>query len=262
MAREHLLCFASGTDTRGNLRSFRVYKLRGQTFAIHNDRGHKHISHASRRVTERDIKAEISVVYDVANIIVEGDIHEAVLASTWPASCNKCQNCGCGPTRRAYGRQGYCGLCHNMVQATTALRAWDRAKPATFHGVPKSAQSDSIANYFSEADFEIWRADHIRQAEKRLACLRSREQKRQSEITVEEADLEKKFAHLLRAARLKAKLSSKAIGLIGIFDKEQRHALYMLLDEIEEQIPWRGFSSQGAYDLIHERKLLAMNGGR
>jgi|GEM_PF-1455564 len=262
MAREQLLCSASGTDTHGNVRSFTVYKLSGQTFAIHNDRGHKHISHASRRVTERDIKAEISVVYAVANISLEGNIQEAALASTWAASCKKCQNCGCGPTRRAYGRQGYCGLCHNMVGAITALKAWDRAKPATFHRVPKSAQSGSIANYFSDAEFEIWRADHIRQAEKRLAWLRSREQKRQGKIAIDGGDLEQKFTRLLHAVRGKANLSSKARGLVGIFGKEQRHALYMLLDEIEEQIPWRGFSSQNAYDLIHEHKLLAANGGR
>jgi hypothetical protein len=262
MAREHLLCSASGIDTRGNVRSFTVYKLSGQTFAIYNDRGHKHISHPSRRVTERDIKSEICVVYDVSDINLEGNIQEALLASTWPASCKKCQNCGCGPTRRAYGRQGYCGLCHNMVGAITAFKAWDRAKPATFHGVPKSAQSDSIANYFSDAEFEIWRADHIRQAEKRLTWLRSREQKRQGEIAIDGADLEQKFTRLLHAVRGKASLSLKARGLIEIFGKEQRHALYMLLDEIEEQIPWRGFSSQNAYDLIHEHKLLAAGGGR
>ena len=90
MAREHLLCSASGTDMRANVRSFTIYKLSGQTFAIHNDRGHKHISHASRRVTDRDIKSEICVVYDVTNINLEGNIQEALLASTWPASCKKC----------------------------------------------------------------------------------------------------------------------------------------------------------------------------
>ncbi|MGD0026120.1 MAG: hypothetical protein ABSC37_16130 [Xanthobacteraceae bacterium] len=252
MAREHLLCLASGTDTRGNLRSFTVYKVRGLTFVIHNDRGHKHVSHPSRRVTERDIKAEIGVVYHVANIRLEGNFQEAVLASTWPASCNQCLSCGCGPTRRAYGRQSYCGLCYSMVEAIAALTAWDRAKSASFHHVPKSAQSDSVTSYFSEQEFEIWRADHIRQAKRRLEWLRSREQKRRGEIAVDGADLEQKFATLLHAVRRKAKLSSKAKCLIGIFDEEQRHALYTLLDEIEEQIPWRGFSSQVAYDLIHK----------
>jgi hypothetical protein len=74
--------------------------------------------------------------------------------------------------------------------------------------------------------------------------------------------LSKKITRLLHAVRGKANLSLKARSLIGIFGKEQRHALYMLLDEIEEQIPWRGFSSQNAYDLIHEHKLLAAGGCR
>jgi hypothetical protein len=89
MTHKHLLCFASGTDTCGNLRSFSIYKLRGETFQIHNDRGHIHSSHASRRVTQRDIKAEIRVVYEVTGIRLEGNVKEGVLASTWPASCNR-----------------------------------------------------------------------------------------------------------------------------------------------------------------------------
>jgi hypothetical protein len=104
MARKQLPCFASGKDARGNLRTFSIYKLRGQAFVIHNDRGHTHVSHASRRVLDRDIKAEIGVVYDVTDIHLEGEVQEGVFASTWPASCNRCRNRGCGPTRRAYGR--------------------------------------------------------------------------------------------------------------------------------------------------------------
>jgi hypothetical protein len=69
-------------------------------------------------------------------------------------------------------------------------------------------------------------------------------------------DLEQKFSRLLHAVRLKAKLSSEAHFLIETFNEEQRRALYTLLDEIEEQIPWRGFISQAAYNLIHNHKLL------
>jgi hypothetical protein len=256
MARKHLLCLASGTDTRGNLRKFSVYKLRGETFEIHNDRGHKHISHPSRRVAERDIKREIGVVYDVSDIRLEGNVEERVLASTWPASCDRCRNCKCGPTRRAYGSHGYCRLCYRMIKAIAALKAWDRAKPETFDRVPKSAQSDSVRSDFSEEEFEMWRADHIRQAEARSECLRFREEKRRGEVAVDGIDLEQKFSRLLHAVRLKAKLSSMAHFLIETFNEEQRRALYMLLDEIEEQIPWRGFSSQAAYNLIHNHKLL------
>jgi hypothetical protein len=146
-----------------------------------------------------------------------------------------------------------------MIEAILALKAWDRAKPRTFDRIPKSARSDSVRSYFSEEEFEIWRADHIRQAEARLEWLRSREEKRRGEVAVDGADLEQKFTRLLHAARRKAKLSSKAKCLIKIFNEEQRCALYTLLDEIEEQIPWRGFSSQSAYDLIHRHKLSSAN---
>src|SRR5260370_41387106 len=124
MARKQLLCLASGTGTRGNLRAFSVYKLRGETFEIHNDRGHEHISHSSRRVVDRDIKDEIGVVYDVSDIRLEGNVQEGLLASTWPASCDRCRNCKSAPTRRAYGGRGYCVLSYSLMDATARLKAW------------------------------------------------------------------------------------------------------------------------------------------
>jgi hypothetical protein len=256
MAHEHLLCIASGIDGRGNLRSFKIYKLRGEAFTIHNDRGHKHTSYPSRRVNESDIKAEIHTAYHVGNIALEGDIEEAKFAATWPKSCNKCKNCGCSPIRRAYGRKGYCGLCHSMVEGIAALTAWDRAKPATSRWVPKSAHSEGLTSaYYSDAEFDIWRASHVRQAEERLAWLRAREQRSRGEVAVDITDIEEKLTRLIRAIRRKAKLSKKVKGLIGLFDAERRHTLHILLDEIEDHILWRGFNSQDAYDLIHRYKV-------
>jgi hypothetical protein len=230
---------------------------------IHKDRGHKHTSHASRRVNESDIKAKIHAAYHVGNIILEGDIEEAKFAATWPKSCDKCKNCGCLPTRRAYGRKGYCGLCHRMVEAIAALTAWDRAKPATSCRVPKSAHPESITStYYSDAEFDIWRASHLRQAEERLARLRAREQRSRGEVAVDSTDIEERLTRLLRAIRRKAKLSPQAKGLIELFDAERRHTLHILLDEIEDHIPWRGFNSQDAYDLIHRYKLANASSGQ
>jgi hypothetical protein len=230
-----------------------IYKLRGESFAIQNDRGHKHISHGSRRVSEQDIKSEIAVVYDVGNIQIEGNVEEQARASTWPAQYTRCRNCGCDPTRRAYGGRGYCGPCYRMIQAIAALKDWDRSNPRTFNRVPKSAQY--IGSHFSEEEFEIWRANHIWQAETRLGSLRSREAKRRGDVPVDTLDLEQKFARVVYAVRGKSELSSGARMTIKSLDERQRRALYTLLDEIEDQIPWRGFNSQAAYELIHRRKL-------
>jgi hypothetical protein len=152
-----------------------------------------------------------------------------------------------------------------MVEAIVGLEAWDRSESRTFNRVPKSARSVSVSDFFSDEEFEIWRADHMRQAEERLEWLCSREKKRRGEMAVEKADLEQKYTRVLHAIRRKAKLSKEARRFIGIFNDEQGRALFSLLDEIEEQIPWRGFSSQTAHDLIHKRKLLgerALQDGR
>ena len=101
----------------------------------------------------------------------------------------------------------------------------------------------------------MWRADHIHQAEARLEWLRTREQKRRDEASVEGDDIAEQFTRLLYAVRRKAKLSAKVKCLIEIFDEGQRRALYTLLDEIDDQIPWRGFSSRAVDDLICKYRL-------
>jgi hypothetical protein len=248
MAREHFLCSAVGTDGQGQRRTFKVYKV-GQQFRVHNDRGHNQLSHSSCHVTASNIKREIETVYDdVQDVTLEGSVEEGIRAATWPNRYGQCVNCGCPPTYRPHGSRGYCGFCHGMGKRIAELKAWDRTQPAAVGG----CLEPSMVDLYTEEEIEVFRQEYVRQGEERLADLRSRQRMRRGEVPVDGVALEHKFTRLLEAVRRKAKPSHNADYLAQQFGEEQRRILFVLLDDIEEQIPWRGFDRGRAFDLVHE----------
>jgi hypothetical protein len=78
---------------------------------------------------------------------------------------------------------------------------------------------------------------------------------RKGQVPIDGVVLERKFARLLAAVRRNAKPARNADYLAQQFGEEQRRILFVLLDDIEEQIAWHGFSHARAYDLVHEHKL-------
>jgi hypothetical protein len=241
MRREHFLCSATATDRAGLERTFTVYKLRGATFKIYNDRGHSHISHPSREVNEQDIKREIRTVYQVSDVLLTGSVRQGVLSSTWPLSCSSCFNCGCEPTRRRYGGRfadrGYCTACLGVIERREAAKNWNRERPDTWHYVYLDASM--IQNGYSAEYFEIYRHEYISQAELRLAQLRETEGKRQGLISVNGADIEDLRVTLLKFIRRKAQLPWDSLYIENHFNAEQRQRLYILLADLEENIQWK-----------------------
>jgi hypothetical protein len=255
MTKEQFLCVATGTNSAGEDEQLQVYYLGSNVIKVYyGDGGYNRLSHRLPKMDEPDICREVGTLYGLVDVHLDGDIGEGLFAASWPTSRTSCQNCGCQPTRRAYGSRGYCGLCLSMIDAAVALRAWNRQDPTTARGLPRSAISGATDGYFSDDEFEIWRQDHISQAEVRLADLHSREQKRQGLAEVTGTALQEKLAVILRFVRRKAQFPPRANDIDAGFDQEQRRFLFTLLDRIEDEIPWRGFNSQHAWDLIHEHK--------
>jgi hypothetical protein len=255
MARERFLCSALGTDGRGQRRTFKVYKVGGQ-FRIYNDRGHNALSHSSYRITACNIKREIATVYDVRDVALEGSVDDAVRAAGWPDKYRQCENCGCAPTFRRYGNRGYCSPCNGMVKRIAELRSWDPTRPTVIQGC---LLKPSVVDHYGEDEIEIIRQEYIRQGEERLSDLRMRNSMRKGEVPVDGVALRDEFARVLGAVRQKSQPSLHADYLAEVFGEEQRRVLFIVLDDIIEQILWRGFSHAPALDLVHRLRREAVS---
>jgi hypothetical protein len=138
-----------------------------------------------------------------------------------------------------------------MVKRIAELKGWDPTRPVVIKGC---SLDPSIIDSYTAEEIEIFRQEYVRQAEERLAELRTRQQMRKGRVSVDGEALERKFARLLSEVRRNAKPVRNAHYLAQQFGEEQRRILFVLLDDIEEKIPWRGFSHARAYDLVHEQR--------
>jgi hypothetical protein len=98
-----------------------------------------------------------------------------------------------------------------------------------------------IAVSYTDEKFESCRQNCIQQLETRLALLRRREEIRRYELPVSGLALEYKFAELLcLVLRRRAEYPPNASYLIKNSSEEQLQVIYARLEEIIEQVPWRG----------------------
>ena len=152
-------------------------------------------------------------------------------------------------------RRGYCGRCYDLVKRIEAAKKWNRLRPTTLERLPNIYDPDSkqfFLNTFSNDEFEIFRDEYVRQAQSRLKQLSLRGERRQGKIPVNPFDIERQLVGILRLLRPKEKYTRDARFIELHFDQEQRRLLYDLLAEIEEAIPWTGFDSRKAFDLIRQ----------
>jgi hypothetical protein len=228
MAREHFLCSASGIKD-GERRTFTVYKLRGQTFKIYNDRGNSHVSHSSLHVTDRDIESEIITVYNVYNVKLEGSINAGVKSSTWPDTCEACLNCNCQRARRNYGGQGYCQRCYYLACRLETANRW-------CFGEPKSLGQfipDPNAAYLSRlsvAEFSEYKENYLSWMRKQLDELKIASDHRLGNLTP--SGLAAKFNDVLKIMDRNAKLSIDETLLGRFFDNKQMAIIFSLLDDM------------------------------
>jgi hypothetical protein len=126
--------------------------------------------------------------------------------------------------------------------------AWDRSKPESLSGIPKDGFVDAdtgkrlglVTDNFTDDEFAACQAEYIRQFKDRLKTLRIREAMRSGRLQVDALDIEHKLAGLLALVRPKALYPQHASYIGKHFNAEERRVLFTLLDDIEEQVPWRG----------------------
>jgi len=166
----------------------------------------------------------------------------------WPKGITACINCTGDADRYSYGANGLCGRCYELTRRIEQAESWDRQQPQTLKRVPLSGIIDpaslgsrgNITDHYTNADFEVFRRAHIRQFQRRLERLRLRESIRRHEISVDGLSLEGKFGQLLRLLRPGARYPMNASYLNQEFNEHERRVIYALLEEVIEQIPWRG----------------------
>jgi hypothetical protein len=147
----------------------------------------------------------------------------------WPKSRKVCKNCGCDPSRRDYGSNGYCCRCSKLIQRLSKVKDWNREHPDASRHIPFGV---------TDEEFEIWRIEVIGQLETLLRWLRRREELYTGHVSGK--DIEDQLGRILRRILPKADYPRDASVITHHFNKEHRSVIYKLLDEIEEQVPWEG----------------------
>ena len=155
--------------------------------------------------------------------------------SHWPRNIECCVNCTGDASSYTYGARGYCNRCYRILIHIAQVQAWDRTHRETLKGSTRL-----LTDIYADDEFEICRAEHIRQLTRRLTVLRHREEIRRHEVEVSPLDLEYQFAELLRLIRRKSQYPRNASYLNTHFNENERRVIYGLSEEIIEQAPWRG----------------------
>jgi hypothetical protein len=161
----------------------------------------------------------------------------------WPDHQETCANCTGTPSLYTYGGRGYCNRCYRIIRRIEVVQAWNRRRPETLKGVAKSGMFDAdtgestglIIDRLTDEEFEIYRAEIIRQLKVRLSLLHRREEIRRCEVPVDALALEYKFAELLRLVRRKADYPRNASYLNKHFNETERRIIFGLLEEIIEE---------------------------
>ena len=150
----------------------------------------------------------------------------------WSKKYDKCQQCG--TKRFPQIAKGLCGRCYRLVNKLERVNHWDLSNPDSLKGYPREAGFHKLDTFIQVKEGV---AAQIRE---RLAFLKARELMLES--TIDGIDVE----HILRdiARRCHVKNRNLFFGIAGYIDDNfklgQKKVLYELLNEIEEDIPWKG----------------------
>src|SRR4030042_224793 len=153
---------------------------------------------------------------------------------TWSAKYKECKNCG--TTRHSHIAKGFCKRCYPLQIKLQQLQGWDVSEPKSLKGFPHSLRPFIRTQEYLDG-FKI---DAKKQIKSRLNCLRIREEKLKS--IIKGIDVE----HMLnKIARIIApggdKLHHGVADLIDQnFNSKQKKLLYILLNKIDETVPWKG----------------------
>ena len=150
----------------------------------------------------------------------------------WSRDHDKCVNCG--TTRRRHSGRGYCSRCYRVVRRIAQTERWDFSDPATLKGYPR----DGI--FWTAKQCERLKRGFLEQLQGRLDRIQLWEET--YEGTILGIDLEYQLGRIARlaGARDPDMHSGLASYLGDAFPLKQRSAMFRLLYEIEESVPWHG----------------------
>ena len=148
----------------------------------------------------------------------------------------------CGTRRYALKAKNQCRRCYEIGRRIFRVQAWELKDKRT----PIGAFSISR---FTEPQFTLFKSDIVSQLESRLQHFKWVEQMLAG--PVQPIDIEDQLQRIAdKAAPGNRNLFFNKAGYISDhFERQQLNVIFKLLNEIEEQIPWKGIDLAQAYDV-------------
>lgn len=164
-----------------------------------------------------------------------------IFRGKWANKFTKCQQCG--TDRFRHRAKGYCIRCYPLIRRLQQVSSWDLANAKSLKGYPRDEA------YFYPTTFEKVKLGVALQIQERLAFLQIRE--RQLVEPLDGLDFEYILNDIGRRCKAKNKYLFHGIAttIDHNFDMEQKRILYRLLNEIQENIPWKGINWNRVFQL-------------
>ena len=151
----------------------------------------------------------------------------------WSNKYSQCKNCN--SIRNAHKARGYCKKCYPLVIRLDKVELWNYADKNTLQLFPKD-----INHLINEKTFNKMKLVATKQLKERLDWLQIRERKLNEDIFG--IDLEYAFGRLAKYCGVNkiGLFHSSANTFDHNFSMEQKKIIFGLIDNIEQNIKWRG----------------------
>ena len=156
--------------------------------------------------------------------------------NNWSINHEECKNCG--TIRYPHIAKGFCKRCYPLQLKLQQLQGWDVSNPKSLKGFPHSRRS-----FIKKQDYlDGFKIDAKEQIDSRLNYLRMREEKLKGIITG--IDVEYKLERIAELALRRRYKFGFYHGIVGVidqnFNRKQKKLIYILLNKIDEALPWKG----------------------
>ena len=151
----------------------------------------------------------------------------------WARKHQRCINCS--TTRYSHKARGYCTRCYRLVKRIEEIKKWDITNPSSLKN-----SGNAWVNRNDPKRLERLRRGCIEQIESRLEFLKDREVQISGNEDVEGINIEFQLKRLARIAKANDKVFHGTANLIDWnFSQQQKTLIFSLLNQIEENRPWR-----------------------
>ena len=149
----------------------------------------------------------------------------------WTKKFDKCQQCG--TSRFDHKAKGLCTRCHSLVKRLEQVERWNLQDPKSLKGYPGDTR-------FEDPDaFKKIKSGFSSQIRERMQFLRDKE--KMLEGPIDGLTIEFQLGRIARRCGVQKPLFHGMANTIDWnFEPKQKKILYRLLNEIEENIRWKG----------------------